>query len=254
MKIVTLVQARLGSTRLPGKVLAPIAGRPMIGHVLRRAAQGAVQDTVLATSAEPGDDALAAAVAAMGFAVRRGSLEDVLDRYYRAARDLHADVVVRVTGDCPLVDPEVLDLCLETFAAGGYDYVSNAYPAPSYPDGLDVEVVSFPALERAWREARKPSEREHVTPYVWNHPELFRLGRRAHATDLSHLRWTVDEERDLAFMREVFARIDPDAARLRDVLALLEREPELARINSGIGRNEGYRKSLRQDAAAEKRS
>jgi spore coat polysaccharide biosynthesis protein SpsF len=132
--------------------------------------------------------------------------------------------------------------------------VSNAYPAPSYPDGLDVEVVSFPALERAWREARKPSEREHVTPYVWNHPELFRPGRRAHATDLSHLRWTVDEERDLAFMREVFARIDPDAARLRDVLALLEREPELARINSGIGRNEGYRKSLRQDAAAEKRS
>lgn len=254
MKIVVLVQARTDSTRLPGKVLAPIAGRPMIEHVLRRAAQSSARDTVLVTSTEPGDDALATAVRGMGFSVRRGSLNDVLDRYYQAARDLAADVIVRVTGDCPLADPEVIDLCLETFAGGNYDYVSNAYPAPSFPDGLDVEVVSFAALARAWNEARKPSEREHVTPYVWNHPELFRLGRRASDIDLSHLRWTVDEERDLRFMREVFARIDPDRARLRDVLDLLARAPELAGINSGIRRNEGYQKSLLQDAAGEPRS
>jgi len=250
MKTVALVQARMGSTRLPGKVLAPLAGLPMIGHVLRRAAQSGVAQTMLVTSVDPGDDALAAVGSDLGFPVYRGSQCDVLDRYFQAAKQVEADVVVRVTGDCPLVDPELIDRCLAAFATGRYDYVSTAYPTPSWPDGLDVEAASAAALGAAWREAGKPSEREHVMPFIWTRPQRFRLGQVASETNLSHLRWTVDEPADLAFMRELFSRIDPATVRARDVLTLLAARPDLAGVNAGIARNEGYRKSLLLDAAA----
>ena len=250
MNIIALVQARTGSSRLPGKVLAPLAGRPMIEHVLRRTAQSAVQETVLVTSDTAPDDALAAAVGDMGFPVRRGNLHDVLDRYHQAAVASRADVVVRITGDCPLIDPEVIDRCIAAFRQGAFDYVSNAYPSPSFPDGLDVEVFSCDALEQAWREGKKPSEREHVTPYIWNRPRLFRLGSVACAEDLSSLRLTVDEEADLLFMRKVFAAINSETARLQDILDLLRHRPQLCSVNAGILRNEGYLKSLCEDAAA----
>ena len=186
----------------------------------------------------------------MGFSVFRGSLSDVLDRYRQAAVVHKADVIVRVTGDCPLVDPEVIDRCLAAFAQGAFDYVSNAYPTASYPDGLDTEVFSRQALERAWVEAAKPSEREHVTPYLWNHPQRFRLGAVACQEDLSGLRLTVDEPADMDFMRELLAGLDPLAARLPDILGLLRSRPDMLSINAGIQRNEGYRQSLREDAAA----
>lgn len=248
MKTVAIIQARTGSSRLPGKVLMPLGDMPMILHILKRTAQSRVDAVLLATSREQEDDQLAACVRDHGFAVSRGSLEDVLDRYQQAAQASAASRIVRITGDCPLVDPEIIDACLERFARADCDYVSNAYPAPSYPDGLDVEVFSAEALGKAWENARKPSEREHVTPHIWNNPGLFRLCSIQAAKNLSHLRWTVDEPKDMEFMRQIFQRIEPQAARMRDILALLEQQPALASINTAISRNEGYQKSLLADA------
>ena len=152
-----------------------------------------VDDLVVATSSAATDDAVESFCAARGIACY-GSEEDVLDRYYHAARQRAATVVMRITADCPLIDPEVIDRCISHFLAGSYDYVSNISP-PTFPDGLDVEVFSFASLERAWREARWQSEREHVTPYIRNHPELFRIGNVQSGEDYSHRRWTVDDER-----------------------------------------------------------
>ncbi len=247
MRIVAVVQARMGSSRLPGKVLATIGGHPMIRHVLFRASQSMADAIVLATSTHKEDDALAKAVESMGFQVVRGSLEDVLDRFHKTAVATSADVVVRLTGDCPLVDPEQIDRCIGMFRTGNYDYVSNAYPKATFPDGLDTEVMSAKVLELAWREADKPSEREHVTSFIWNRPERFRLGSVHSPQDFSHLRWTVDESRDLVFVRELYSMLDPDTARMADVLELLKRNPDLLEINREIERNEGYRRSLAQD-------
>lgn len=238
----------MGSSRLPGKVLATIGEHPMIRYVLLRARQSMVDATVLATSTHEEDDVLANVVESLGFQVVRGSLEDVLDRFHKAAVVTSADVVVRLTGDCPLVDPEQIDRCIAMFQTGKYDYVSNAYPTSTFPDGLDTEVMSAKMLELAWREADKPSEREHVTSFIWSRPDRFRLGSVYSLQDFSHLRWTVDESRDLVFIRELFSKLDPDKARMADVLELLKRNPYLLEINTEIERNEGYRRSLAQDA------
>ncbi|NDV20645.1 NTP transferase domain-containing protein [Pseudodesulfovibrio sp. JC047] len=248
MKNVIIIQARTGSSRLPGKVLHPLAEQPMILHVLARASQSMADTVVLATSREPSDDALADMVHAAGYPVVRGSLDDVLDRYVMAARTHQADTVVRITGDCPLVDPDLIDHCLRRHEHGDCDYVSTAYPNPSYPDGLDVEVFSRAVLEQAWESARKPSEREHVTPFIWTHPDRFRLESIVSPTDLSHLRWTVDEPQDMDFMRHIFDHIDPATARMQDILAVLDAHPELETINQDIRRNEGYETSLKADA------
>jgi spore coat polysaccharide biosynthesis protein SpsF (cytidylyltransferase family)/aryl-alcohol dehydrogenase-like predicted oxidoreductase len=250
MKTVAIVQARTGSTRLPGKILADIAGKPLIQRVLERTRQAALLDEVcLATTLSPADDPLADLARALGFTLFRGSEQDVLDRYYQAALTLGAETVVRVTGDCPFVDPGLIDACVRSRRETGCDYFSNAYPDASYPDGLDVEVFTFAALERAWREAALPSEREHVCPYIWKNPGTFRLAGLRNERDLSHLRWTVDEPRDLEFARALYALLpDPDGRfGMGEVLALLEASPGLAEINSGIQRNAGYLASSAAD-------
>lgn len=245
--IAAIIQARMGSTRVPGKVLLDIRGHPMLWHVVNRVRQVRSLDQVLvATSDGSSDDPIAAFCEQEGIPCFRGSEDDVLDRYYQAAKWIGADVVVRITADCPLVDPSIVDDVVRCFVEGDYDYVSNTDP-PTFPDGLDAEVFSFDALERAWREARWQSEREHVTPYMRKHPELFRIGNLTYEENLAGMRWTVDEPQDLEFVRAVYDHLGSTSFGMADVLDILKKRPELAEINASIGRNEGYQKSLRED-------
>lgn len=247
MTTTAIIQARMSSTRLPGKVLADIEGRSMLVRVVEQVKLAGLVDRVtVATSSGPADDDIAAACVAMGVACFRGSEDDVLDRYYRAALWTRADVIVRLTADCPLLDPSVIDKCVASYRDGAFDYVSNTVYR-TYPDGLDVEVFSFEALERAWKESRWKSEREHVTPFIWKHPEIFRLGRLTHNSDRSDLRWTVDRQEDLEFVRCIYRRLAGRAVSMGALLEVLSDDQDLARINAGIECNEGYRKSIGED-------
>ena len=246
--IAAIVQARMGSTRLPGKTLADVAGKPMLARLVERARRiPGVERVIVATTEKPADEAILRFAADHGLPAYAGSEEDVLDRVYRAACRYGVAVIVRVTPDCPLLDPTVSGLVVGRFveAGGSVDYASNTQP-PTFPDGLDTEVFSFAALARAWREATAPSEREHVTAYIWKHPELFRLLNVARDPDLSDRRWTVDEPTDLEFARAVYDRLG-ETFGVDDVLALLRRQPELEAINRGPARNEGYARSVRAD-------
>ena len=254
-RVLAVVQARLGSTRLPGKALEEIAGRPMLAHVLTRtAAVPGVDQVVLATTVNPEDAALADLARSLGIACARGSVEDVLDRFRSVLLTHPAEVVLRVTGDCPLLDPRVFGLVLDKYSrsAGTVDYVSNVDP-PTYPDGLDAEVFSSPALERVWREARLPSDREHVTTYIRDHRDRFRVANVVNGEDLSAHRWVVDTATDLTFVRQVYASLDPAGTRIfgmAEVLELLTRRPELLSLNAGIRRNEGLERSRARDLLA----
>lgn len=249
-RILAIVQARTSSTRLHGKVLRPILGRPMLVLQLERLKRSmTLTDLVVATSSDPSDDALAEVCAREEVNCFRGDLEDVLDRFIHAARSYSPDLVVRLTGDCPLADPALIDEIVTRFSASDLDYLSNCEPA-SYPDGLDVEVMRFSALETAWAEAILPSHREHVTPFIRRQPERFRIGNHlSDEVDRSGMRWTVDEEEDFEFVKLVYERLYPinPAFSTLDVLELLALEPALALMNARFKRNEGSRKSLIAD-------
>lgn len=254
MTVVAIVQARMGSSRLPGKVMADLLGRPLLARVLERAqAIRSVDSVILATTRAARDRVLLELAKECDVIPFAGSEDDVLDRYYAAARAVSADIIIRLTADCPLLDPEVTGQVLERFLQGDVDYASNNHP-PTFPDGLDSEVFSFLALEEAWRRARLTSEREHVTPYIWKNPAKFRLSNIASPIDLSAMRWTVDEPADLEFVRAVYAglcRNNQVPFHVADVLALLAREPALGKLNQGLVRDEGYAKSLLDDQVIE---
>jgi spore coat polysaccharide biosynthesis protein SpsF len=244
LSAIALIQARVGSTRLPGKVLENIRGKPMIARVVDRVrAARRVTGIRVVTSSSPKDDSLVAWARSTGVDVSRGSEDDVLDRFHSALEDIRADCIVRVTADCPLLDPEIVDSVIRKFDDGAFDYVSNCLH-PTYPDGLDTEVIARPALEKAWREARLPSEREHVTPFIWKHPEIFSIGEVRHFKDLSAMRWTVDEREDLAFVRRIYEATEGDVFGMDLVLRVLETHPEIAAVNLRFRRNEGYAKSV----------
>jgi len=248
--ILAVLQARVSSSRLPGKVLKPILGVPMILRQIERIRRAQrIERLVLATSVDPSDDALAEVVAQAGIEVSRGSLADVLDRFVKAAAPHRPDWVVRLTGDCPLADPEVIDHVIASTLAADADYGSNALE-PTYPDGLDVEVIRFSVLETVAREPGTAAEREHVTLPIHRHPERFRIHHVKAERDLSALRWTVDEPQDFALVERIYQALYPanPAFTTADILALLGRKPELASLNTGLQRNEGLAKSL----AAEK--
>ncbi|MBN2124747.1 MAG: glycosyltransferase family protein [Deltaproteobacteria bacterium] len=244
MKIVGIVQARMSSTRLPGKVLLDVLGRPLILLMLERVSRCRLLDELwLATSVQAEDDPLAEAVQGAGYRVFRGSLEDVLSRFRVIGKETSADVLVRLTGDCPLHDPEVVDAVVDCFlkAGQGVNYVSNVLP-PTYPDGLDVEVFRFSALERAYLEAESDFDREHVTPPI--RKAAGREGRMANCfgpADFSHLRWTLDEPEDYELIRRIFEEMYPQKGNFGwlDVLAWQTRLPERLAINAMHGRNEG---------------
>lgn len=249
-----IIQARMGSKRLPGKVMRLLIGKPVLWHVVDRLRFSKRIDTiVVATTTDPEDNVIEDWCCANWVQCYRGSRDDVLDRYYQAAQIYQADAILRITADCPALDPEVIDELLSEFEAHGYDVCGLA---GAFPDGLDCEVMTFSALERAWTQADKASEREHVTPYLHHHPEQFSLGRFERFQNLAHHRWTLDEERDLQFLELVFHRLfQEDRPFLTsDILRLLDREPELMTINQGIVRNEGYLRSLQSDQQVGARS
>ena len=244
--ILGILQARTSSSRLPRKVMLPMAGAPMLARQIERLKRAKrIDKLVLATSDRPEDGCVAELSESAGIGSYRGSLDDVLDRFYRAAETHRPEWVVRVTGDCPLADWEVIDACIDFALAGGFDYASNTLK-PTWPDGLDVEVCTFQALATAWREADTSLEREHVMPFITRRPERFKLGSlERQGEDLSAMRWTVDEPRDYEFVRRVYDALYPTnpAFMTADILNLLHDRPELLDMNAGIERNEGLKRS-----------
>jgi len=232
--VIAIIQARMGSTRLPGKVLEDIGGKTMLACVVRRTQRATLVDKiVVATTMEPADDAIVAECKHLGAAVFRGSESDVLDRYYRAAEVYEADTIVRITADCPLIDPGIIDHVVRAFLEERPDYASNTTLTKTYPHGLDVEVMTMAALAFAWQEARKPYQRAHVTVYIYENPWLFQLLAVPGEIGYGHCRWTVDTPEDLAFVREVYARLDDDFA-WHDVLQILAQEPQLMELNRHV--------------------
>ncbi|NMB61260.1 MAG: NTP transferase domain-containing protein [Chloroflexi bacterium] len=254
-KIVAIVQARMGSSRLPGKVLRDISGKPMLAWVVERARKAnTLSEVMVATTTDKDDDLIAQVCDTMKVACFRGDIYDVLDRYYQAAREIQADVIIRLTADCPLIDPRLVDLVVEKFIEEKVDFAANRLPPPferTYPIGLDVEVVSFSALERTWREATEKHEREHVLPYLYDVPDRFHIYIVNNEINYGSYRWTVDTEPDLQFVRAVFALL-PDRERFSwtDVLKIIKDHPDLTAINAGIS----HKTYMDVDSRAEKDS
>jgi spore coat polysaccharide biosynthesis protein SpsF len=275
-RVIAIIQGRMSSSRLPGKILTDIAGRPMLQRVFLRTSRAAtVTDTIFATTTDPSDDPVAEYCDLSGIPFTRGSLYDVLDRYYQTAKQAKADVVVRITADCPVIDPDLIDDAVNAiwgrlegmpnrlddlkrpllpdqlvFAA---DFVCNRLPPPfhrTYPIGLDVEVCTFVALEKAWKEATEVFHREHVMPYFYEGVELNKLNHKLeygtslrsyriallhHTTDFGNYRWTVDTPEDLEFIRKVYSRFDGrDDFSWKEVLDLVHNEPQLMQINANV--------------------
>jgi len=247
--ILAILQARMSSSRLPEKVMRPIVGKAMLAHQIERVNRAPLIDRlVVATSSDSSDEAIEILCKDLRIDCFRGSLDNVLDRFYQAAIAYRTEIVVRLTGDCPLADPEVINGAIQYYLDNDFDYVSNGLE-PTFPDGLDVEVFSFEALERAWKEAELPSQKEHVTPYINANPDKFKIGHFKREPDISGLRWTVDEPRDFEFVTRVYEELFRGNPKFgtADILELLDRKPELLKINSDIKRNEGLIKSLLKD-------
>lgn len=236
MKTLLIVQARMTSTRLPGKVLLALAGLPMLTRLVERLRRvRRAEGIVIATTTNATDDPVAALCAQLGVASHRGSEHDVLSRYADAARLHGADVVVRITSDCPLIDPALIDQVIAVYEEGDSDYVSNMLP-PTWPYGMAVEVFSAAALQQAHAEATQAAEREHVTPFIYWHPKRYRLRNVTSAVNLSHHRWTVDTPEDYELVRRLFDALiptHPDFTQ-EDVLAVLDAHPDWMRINQHI--------------------
>ncbi len=233
-RVVAIVQARMGSTRLPGKVLADLGGRTMLARVVRRAGRAArIDEVVVATSVASGDDPIVGECERLGVACVRGSEQDVLARYHQAAETCRADVLVRITADCPLIDPGVSDRVIAAFLEERPDYASNILRR-TYPRGLDTEVMPRVTLTRAFGEASELYQRTHVTPYIYQHPERFRLLAVTGSTDRSGHRWTVDSPEDLELIRAIYQRMGGDDFGWEDVLHLLADAPRLSDLNRHV--------------------
>lgn len=249
IRILGVLQARTSSTRLPNKVLKKILGRPMLELQLEREARSKkIDKLIVATSENSSDDELASLCLELNVPCFRGSLNDVLDRFYNAAKDFKPEWIVRLTGDCPLVDPDLLDKIIEFTISNGFDYGTNALE-PTFPDGLDVEVFKFSALEEAWKNATLPSQREHVTPFINRQPDKFKIGHYRSETNLSYLRWTVDEPEDFELVENIYNHLYPQNPEFatKDIIDYLESNPRWKTHNLKHERNEGYRKSLMED-------
>jgi len=233
MNTVAIIQARTGSTRLPGKVLLTLAGEPMLAQVARRVQRSKrINTTVIATTDQPGDDAIVSLCDGLQIPYFRGSEADVLDRYYQAAKTFQGDVVVRITSDCPLIDPKIIDEVVAAFQKRRpkLDYLVTF----QFPRGLDTEVFSFSALEQAWREDRNPAWREHATVFIYRNPDRFRIGELRCPRDLSHLRWTVDTSEDFELVRRIYEHFGHNHFGWLDVLATLEAHPDWSNLNRHV--------------------
>jgi spore coat polysaccharide biosynthesis protein SpsF (cytidylyltransferase family) len=247
MTVIAIIQARMSSTRLPGKVLLPLVNKPVLAHVVERLAYSRlIEKIVVATSVDSTDNPIFEFCCKKNVSCFRGSLEDVLDRYYQTATQFDASAVVRITADCPVIDPVVVDAVITGFLSGNYDLYGLD---GEFPDGLDCAVFSMLALKQAWLNAQLKSEREHVGPYLKNNPHHFQNGSLKIFKGLQHHRWTLDEPEDYLLLTEIFETLyNADSPFLtHDVLQLIQKKPELLTLNQAIIRNEGYLKSIQND-------
>ncbi len=238
-RVIVIIQARMSSTRLPGKVLLDLGGRPVLDRMIERVKLAKnVTETVVATTTDPSDDAIVALCEQLGTPVFRGSLPDVLDRYYQCALEYKADYVVRLTGDCPLIDPELIDEVVNGLFDPPEDFSCNRLPPPfgrTFPIGLDVEACTFQALENAWKNATEKHHREHVMPYLYETPGKFQVIQLQSDEDYGSMRWTLDTTKDLELLREVIKRLEGrNDFSWEEVLELFLKDPELAKINSSV--------------------
>lgn len=259
-RTIAIIQARMGSSRLPGKVLLDISGQPMLVRVVERTRRADLLDGFLiATTTDVSDDPIEVCCRQHGYPVFRGSVFDILDRFHQAALQERAEVVVRITADCPAIDPQIINRTVAAFRDFGADFAANRLVPPwrrTFPIGLDTEVCSFSSLEKAWREANQPFQREHVMPFFYEGipPEAFDLTRDSlvisprgfrtllvnHVPDYGSLRWTVDTPQDLEFIRQVFNRLEKDDFSWRDLLRLVEQEPDLQKVNENVTRKTAF--------------
>ena len=249
MSVIAIVQARMGSTRLPGKVLLNLEDETVLEHVVRRVKSSEyVDDVVVATTISKDDLQIVEICAHLGINVYCGSENDVLDRYYQAAKLFEAENIVRITSDCPIIDSKIIDEVISLHLKTNADYTSNTLNE-TYPDGEDVEVFTFASLKNVWNNAKLASEREHVTPYIRNNPDIFKHASLEYKEDLSQKRWTLDNAEDLEFLRLVYKYLYSKNSLfdMDDILALIDENPEIEKINQHIIRNEGYLKSQRED-------
>jgi spore coat polysaccharide biosynthesis protein SpsF len=237
-KRIAIIQARMGSTRLPGKILKDIQGKPMLWHVINRVNYSNLIDKiVIATTDNKEDDKIEGFCKTNDISSYRGSQKDVLDRYYQVARIYQADLIIRITSDCPLIDPDIIDKAIEHYLNNKekVDYVSNTLER-TYPRGMDAEVFSFGVLEKVWQKAKKQYEREHVTPYIYENPDTFNLSCIKNENDLSYLRLTVDEEKDLELVIGIYKKLykKNNIFYLEDIVKLFEEYPELKSVNETV--------------------
>ncbi len=243
-----IVQARMGSTRLPGKVMLKLdKENPVLYYVLEQLSSCKLIDKIIvATTTLDEDDVIKNFVNSMNVNIFRGSSDDVLDRYYQCAKKFSIDTIVRITADNPLIDPTIVDDLIKKFTLNSYDYLTNAH-IRTFPYGTEVEIFSFKALEKAWKNAKKPSEREHVTPYFYNNSQSFRNYNQENSKNLSNLRWTIDRENDFLLVKSIVSKIKKRPILMNDILDLFSKEPKLFEINKNQIRDEGYKKSLEED-------
>jgi len=249
MDVLSIIQARVKSTRLPNKVLLKIQDKTVLEHIYLRVKRSKViESVIIATSINKYDLPIVGVGVKNNVQVYCGSENDVLDRFYHASRLLNCKHIVRITGDCPLIDPDIIDLVVSNHISQGADYTSNVDP-PTYPDGLDVEVITFKALEHAFHNANLSSEREHVTPFIRKNNKEFKCVNVVNRIDLSDKRWTLDEKNDYVFVKSIYKNLynRNKYFKMKDILKFIKENPEIEKINENINRNEGYIKSIKND-------
>jgi len=247
MKPTAIIQVRMDSSRLPGKILKKINGISLLECLFNQLQYSEkISDKIIATTLNSEDDVIVNFAKENNINYFRGSQNDVLDRYYQCSKKFSLDHIVRITSDCPFIDPKILDKVVFFYNEKKYDYVNNFYKK-TYPSGTEVEIFSFETLEKTWKNALKPSEREHVTPYIYNNSDKFTIGCLEHQNDLSHLHWAVDRKEDLELVRILYSKISKRPILLEDILDVLKNEPTILDINKMTDPNEGYLKSIENE-------
>jgi len=248
MTIGCIIQARMGSTRLPRKVMMKADNKnPLLYYVINQIKHSKlIEKIIIATTNSQEDNEIVNFAKKMNVSFFRGDSKDVLDRFYQCAKKFHFSIIVRITADNPLIDPTLADKAIEKFNQNSFDFLTNCIPR-TFPQGTEVEIFSFKAFEKAWKEAKKPSEREHVTPYFYNNPEKFKIYHVKNSKNLSKFRWTVDKKEDLVFVQEIISRIKKRPILMAEILNILKKEPKLIKINRNYVLNEGYLSSLKED-------
>jgi len=247
MKPVAIIQVRMDSTRLPGKVLKKLNGITVLESLLNQLNYSKLfNDKIIATTSNSEDDVIFNFCKSKEIKCYRGSQDDVLDRYYNCAKKFSINTIIRITSDCPLMDPQVVDAVIDFYLKNSYDYVNNCYNR-TYPYGNDVEIFSLKVLEKVWEKATKPSEREHVTPYIYNNPDEFSLGWIENKENLSEFHWTIDRKEDLIFVQNIFKKISKRPILMKDIIDVIKDDPSLLEINKNTNPNEGYLKSIKEE-------